>query len=91
MTVIRITVIPCYLVRMTVKIRSVRLDDEVWECVKGLSMSLNQYLRDELLRKVGPVTESGEVTLVQSPEGAAEAVRKMPRRQFSPLLKPGQK
>lgn len=30
-------------------LRSVRLDDDVWDAVKALPQSLNQYLRDRLL------------------------------------------
>lgn len=30
-------------------LRSVRLDDDVWDAVKSLPQSLNQYLRERLL------------------------------------------
>lgn len=68
-------------------LRSVRLDDDVWDAVKSLPQSLNQYLRDRLLTGL-------EQDLKEFDERRTEMRERMSRgaRAFkAPLLKPSEK
>lgn len=40
-------------------LRSVRLDDDVWDAVKAMDQSLNQFLRDVLINGIG-ITDDAE-------------------------------
>lgn len=70
-------------------LRSVRLDDDVWEAVKCLSQSLNQYLRERLLSRLDLDQDLKEFD--DRRQEMRERMASSARAFKPPLLKPSEK
>lgn len=73
-------------------LRSVRLDDDVWEAVKAMDESLNQFLRDVLINGVGITDDPAKISAaLDRGEFNKDQKEPAPRPFKPPLLKPSEK
>ena len=71
---------------------SVRLDSDVWEAVRGMGCSLNQYLRSNLLGEMREVGGGVKGTITVDGGKKTATVNIVSERPFKgPLLRPGER